>query len=73
MAAKQAAGVQNVLKKILYAILIFGFLLALLRVFNYDPFGVVSMIFDWFSYAVNGIADFFTGNRTFREVASGPK
>lgn len=53
-------------------LILLGLLIAVLRVFNWDPFGVVTWIWDWFALVVTSIADFFTGNDTFRKVTSAP-
>ena len=73
MAAKKGGkGMGNTLLRIGGFLIGCGFLLALMRVFNWDPFGVVGWLWDWFSAIVTRIADFFTGNDTFRKVTSKP-
>jgi hypothetical protein len=49
-----------------------GLGLALLKIFNYDPFGVVGWVWDWFVKIVTSIADFLTGNEAFRKITSKP-
>lgn len=71
MAGKGGGGVGGVFKKIGMAILVCGLLLALLQIFG-DPFGIVAWLVNWFIWAVNGVADFFTGSQTFRALADGP-
>lgn len=72
MAAKRGGGFTDVVMKVGGFLLACGILLAVMRVFNWDPFGIVSWIWDWFAMIVNRIADFFTGNATFRKITSRP-
>lgn len=69
---KGGGGFGNTVLKVLGFLVACGFLLAVMRVFNWDPFGVVSWIWDWFAMIVNRIADFFTGNDTFRRATQRP-
>lgn len=63
----------NFIKQALLFMLGCGILLAVLRVFDYDPFGIVSWLFSWFSAIVNGIADFLIGNDAFRRITRKPE
>lgn len=49
-----------------------GFLLALLRVFNFDVFAVGEWIFDIIASVVSRIADWFANNETFRRITATP-
>lgn len=71
--AASSGGVIGLFKKGVILVVGAGVLLAVLRVFNWDPFGIVSFIWDYFSYAANGVADWLTGSAWFRKILSGPK
>ena len=71
MATKKKNG--GTVRKVLLFVVGCGVFLAVMRIFNWDPFGVISWIWDWFEKLVTSIADFLTGNQTFRKVAEGPK
>lgn len=72
MAGKRGGGLGDMVMKVGGFLLACGLLLAVMRVFNWDPFGVVTWLWDWFALIVNRIADFFTGNDTFRKATSKP-
>jgi putative flippase GtrA len=71
MAARKSSG--GMVKQILIFFLACGFGLAVLRVFNYDPFGVVDWLFSWASNIIGRIADFFSGNETFQKATRKPE
>lgn len=70
--AKRGGGVGSMFMKSLMYLIIGGFLFALLRTFDYDPFGVINWIFEMFMGTLTRIADVFTGNDTFRRLTSAP-
>lgn len=50
-----------------------GLVLAIMRAFNWDPFGVVEWLGSFVVHIVNHIANFFSGNDTFRTTVEGPR
>lgn len=62
----------NLMKKVFMFILIAGLLIALLRMFNYDPFGVVSWVISWIVWGINGVANFFFDSQVFHEITKKP-
>lgn len=59
-------------KKALMYIVAAGFLLALMRMFNWDPFGVATWICDSIWNLINRIADWFTSMKSFRDATKKP-
>lgn len=58
----------NFLKRAVIWLLVIGILLAALKMFDYDPFGLMSKIIEWGLWVVNEIADFFLGFEWFRRI-----
>ena len=50
-----------------------GLVLAIMRAFNWDPFGVVEWLGSFVVHIVNHIANFFSGNDTFRTTVERPR
>lgn len=69
---KGGSGVIGFLKQAGLFILLAGLVIALLRVFNWDPFGILEWAWQWIQTIVYGIADFLTGNDTFRKITEKP-
>lgn len=60
------------LKKVFMSILFAGLLLALLRVFNYDPFGIFEWIVSWLKWVIDSIANLFLGSPIFHDITRKP-
>lgn len=71
--AASSGGAGGIFKKGVMFVVGAGVLLAVLRVFNYDPLGIVSFVWDWFAYAANWVSDLLTGSEGFRKILAGPK
>jgi membrane protein implicated in regulation of membrane protease activity len=56
------------IKKILLGILLAGLIIAIISVFG-NPFNFFGWVWDWIIWAIQSIANVFSGNHTFREVA----
>lgn len=50
-----------------------GLILAIMRAFSWDPFGVVEWLGSFVVHIVDHIANFFSGNDTFRTTVEGPR
>lgn len=50
-----------------------GLVLAIMRAFNWDPFGVVEWLGSFVVHIVDHIANFFSGNDTFKTTVEGPR
>lgn len=50
-----------------------GLIVAVLRVFDWDPFAAIAWGIDWVWHAINRVADLFLGNGTFREATKRPE
>ena len=50
-----------------------GLVLAIMRAFSWNPFGVVECLCSFIVHIVNHIANFFSGNDTFRTTVEGPR
>lgn len=62
----------NTLSKILLYLLLAGLALAVLRIFHWDPFGVIDWIWNSITTIVTRIADFFVGQPWFQKIFSKP-
>lgn len=49
-----------------------GLVLAIMRAFSWNPFGVVECLCSFIVHIVNHIANFFSGNDTFKATVRGP-
>jgi hypothetical protein len=58
--------------KILMGIVITGLILALLRAFNFDLFGLSDWLIAWIINILTTVSDFFSGNATFQKVVEAP-
>jgi hypothetical protein len=65
-------GLGHTIGRVLLALVLIGFLIAVLRVFDWDPFGVIDWAWNLVTTVVTRISDFFSGNRTFQEVFTAP-
>ena len=50
-----------------------GLILAIMRAFSWDPFGVVEWLGSFVVHIVDHIANFFSGNDTFKTTVEGPR
>lgn len=73
MAGKGGRGVGATMKQIALWLLGLGFLLALLRLFNMDPFGIVNWVIGTAWNIIDRIADLLQANASFREIFSKPQ
>lgn len=53
-------------------LVLMGLAVALLRAFDFDPFGIIDWIFSWVGTVVSAIADFFGGNQYFKTFTDKP-
>ena len=58
----------NFLKRAVIWFLIAGIVLAALKLFDYDPFGLIGKIIEWGLWFINEIADFFLQFEWFRRI-----
>lgn len=72
MAAKGRGRSTNMIMKVLGAIVLAGFLVAVLRVFNWDIFAVVDWAWQTGSGIITAVSDWFTGNAGFRKLFGRP-
>lgn len=73
MATRSAASTTGAtVKKILWYTLLAGVVVALLKVFDWDPFGIVDWIFSIVTTVVDAISNFLFHNETFRKITSAP-
>lgn len=56
------------LGKMVMWVLVAGLLLALLRAFNWDPFGVIGWAWSWASGLVTTVSDAFASNPAFQKA-----
>lgn len=83
MAARRRGGGKgmNMIIKIILIIVGAGFVMALMRAFNYDVFGIIDWIWrtgvnviSWvFNKPISGVADTFSGNESFQNLTKAPK
>lgn len=66
----KAGGAGNKALKMLGIFVVIGFLVAILRVFDWDPFGVIDWIINWVLMIITSIADFFGGNEYFQKFTN---
>lgn len=59
--------------KCLLGIVVTGLLLALMRAFNFDLFGLCDWAINWIISILTAISDFFSGNPTFQKIVESPK
>lgn len=69
---KRGVNVFGILKKVILAILVLGVLVAVMRAFDWDVFGVVDWIWTFFSGLVMSVADFLTGRSEFQQIVKAP-
>lgn len=50
-----------------------GLILALLKAFNFDLFGLCDWAIAWVINILTTVSDFFSGNPTFQKVVEAPK
>lgn len=70
--ARRGGGVGGFLMKGLLFVVAAGLLLALLRAFNWDPFGVVSWAGNLGWSVIDWVSDLFSSNETFQKVTEAP-
>lgn len=58
--------------RVILTIIGIAFFVALMRVFNWDPFGVLDWAWSWIKYIVMGIADWLAGNGWFQKATRKP-
>jgi hypothetical protein len=61
------------LGRCLLGIVVTGLLLALMRAFNFDLFGLCDWAIKWIINVLTSISDFFSGNPTFQKIVESPK
>lgn len=64
--SSKSGGIGGTALKILGVFVVLGFIVALLRVFNWDPFGVIDWIIFWITTIITSISDWFGGNEYFQ-------
>lgn len=58
--------------KIFMWVMVAGLLLALLRAFNFDLFGLGDWLIGWITGIITTVSDFFSGNPTFQKIVEAP-
>lgn len=69
---RSGGGIGRFFKNAIIGIVCAGVILALLRMFNYDPFGIIDWAWNWIVHIVNKIATWLTGNEAFRKATKSP-
>ena len=64
---------KHTFRNIVLGLFVAGLVLAIMRAFNWDPFGVVEWLGSFVVHIVNHIANFFSGNDTFKTTVDGPR
>jgi len=64
---------KHTFRNIVLGLFVAGLVLAIMRAFNWDPFGVVEWLGSFVVHIVNHIANFFSGNDTFKTTVEGPR
>lgn len=73
MAGKSGGGAGGYFKQYAMWILGLGFGLAVLKMFDMDPLGVVGWFISTSWNIINNIADWFGGSKEFREIFKQPQ
>lgn len=60
------------IKSIIQFTILLSFGVAIMRIFNWDPFGFLEWTGKWFWYIFTSISDWVVANPTFREIFSKP-
>lgn len=69
---KKGTLVNKILRALGWMVLL-GFVVALLRAFDFDPFGIIDWVFGLTGRIIGAIADFFSGNTYFQALTNRPK
>lgn len=72
MALRGRRSIGNTILKVIGYFLLGGLLIALLRAFDFDPFGIIDWIWNIGTSILNKIADWFSNNDTFQNVTRAP-
>ena len=64
---------KHTFRNIVLGLFVAGLVLAIMRAFNWDPFGVVEWLGSFVVHIVNHIANFFSGNDTFKATIESPR
>lgn len=69
---RSGGGVISTISRAFMYLMLAGLIIALLRVFNWDPFGVMEWLWSMVMGVVLYVSDWFSGNETFREITRAP-
>lgn len=72
MARRRSGGIGNRFLQVVGYILLAAVILALLRTFDMDPFGVIDWLWSWLVSIVTRISDWLMNNEVFREITDKP-
>jgi len=64
---------KHTFRNIVLGLLAAGLVLAIMRAFSWNPFGVVEWLCSFIEHIVNHIANFFSGNDTFKATIESPR
>lgn len=64
---------KHTFSNIVLGLLAAGLVLAIMRAFSWNPFGVVEWLCSFIVHIVNHIANFFSGNDTFKATIESPR
>lgn len=64
---------KHTFRNIVLGLLAAGLVLAIMRAFSRNPFGVVEWLCSFIVHIVNHIANFFSGNDTFKATIESPR
>ena len=64
---------KHTFRNIVLGLLAAGLVLAIMRAFSWNPFGVVEWLCSFIVHIVNHIANFFSGNDTFKATIESPR
>ena len=64
---------KHTFRNIVLGLLAAGLVLAIMRAFSWNPFGVIEWLCSCVAHIVNHIANFFSGNDTFKATVEGPR
>lgn len=70
--AKNDGGIVSKFMRLVGLLIILGFFVGVMRVFNWDFIALVNWIWNVMSGFVLGVSDLFSGNESFRKIFSAP-